>query len=123
MHFKSHIPRKLGKNNLHGPSDFDYAQTDNGFLVIIDLDLGNRTVTNDMHNVIDTLAEKGFDLHKMKVIYRDSSGLYDAVLINDDNTLLGIASLYAKTQSEAFYKYDERVIGQRLVAHTSLNPC
>lgn len=123
MHFKSHLPKKLGKNNLHGQSDFDYAQADGGFMVIIDLDLGNRSVTNDLNNVVDTLVEKGYNLYEMKVIYRDSTGLYDAVLINADNTLYGIASLYAKTQNEAFYKYNERVIDQCLVPHTSLNPC
>lgn len=115
--------KKLGKNNLFGTSDFDYTLCDNGFVVIVDLDQGNTSVTNDMHNVIDSLVKNGLDLYNFKVIYKDSMGIYDAVLIEKDNTHLGIASLNAKTLTEAFHNYNEKVSEQWLVQHNSLNPC
>lgn len=115
--------KNLGKNNLYGTSSFDYAQGENGFLIIDDLDQGGASVTNDMHNVLMSLVNYGFNLYQMKVIYKDGMGIYDAVLINEDNTNLGIASLNASTPSEAFYKYNERVSNQHLIQHNSLNPC
>lgn len=114
---------KLGKNNFFGQSDFDFNMTDLGFLIVEDLDLGNRSVTNDINNVISSLVQHGFDLRNLKVIYKDSSGIYDALLIEDDNTLLGIASLNAETQSKALKIYDTRIEHQCLKQHTAFNPC
>ena len=49
--------------------------------------------------------------------------IYDAVLIESDNTMKGIASLNAETLNEAFRRYDERIEYQSLKQHHSLNPC
>ena len=52
MQFKSRLHTELGKNNLFGTASFDYFLSDNGFMVIEDLDQGKASVTNDMHNVL-----------------------------------------------------------------------
>ncbi|GAA4461804.1 hypothetical protein GCM10023189_37710 [Nibrella saemangeumensis] len=63
-------------------ADYTYTVTDN-IIAIVDLDLGNRSVTNDIENVLaDIRAEIG-DLAGYAVIYRDSMGRWDGVrLVN-----------------------------------------
>lgn len=124
MQFKSNLKKTLGKNNYFGTSDFEYSLSDDGFLVIEDLDLGNTSVTNDMHNVLETLVHNGHNLHKLKVIYRDSCNIYDAVLINPDNTLLAIASLNEKTLRKAYETYNLKIENQWVKqVSTPSNPC
>ena len=123
MQFKSRLPIEPGKNNLFGTADFDYFLSDHGFMVIEDLDQGKASVTNDMHNVLASLAQNGYNLAELKVIYKDSMNIYDAVLIEPDNTMKGIASLNAETLNEAFRRYDERIEYQALKQHHSLSPC
>lgn len=123
MHFESRLQPELGKNNLFGTADFDYFLSDNGFMVIEDLDQGKASVTNDMHNVLASLVHQGYNLAELKVIYKDSAGIYDAVLIEPDNSMTGIASLNAATLNEAFRRYIERIECQALKQHHSLNPC
>lgn len=123
MHYSNTQTRKKGKNNLFGTADFEYLLSDNGFMIIEDLDLDGASVTNDMHNVLASLVHYGHDLNKLKVIYKDSAGIYDAILIQDDNTLKGIASLNAATLNEAFIRYDNRYEYQDLKQHSPFNPC
>lgn len=114
---------KAGLNNPSGKADIEFLLTDEGFLVIQDLDLGNMSVTNDMHNVVKSIEKSGLNLYQLKVIYKDSSGIYDAVLISPDNSLFGIASLNAGTLDEAFKTYNTRILDQCLIPHTAFNPC
>lgn len=123
MRSTSRIDKKLGKNNLFGTADFEYLLSDNGFMVIEDLDLNGASVTNDMHNVLASLVHSGYNLYGLKVIYKDSMGIYDAILIKPDHTMEGITSLNAKAPNEAFRRYDERIEYQELKQHNSLNPC
>ena len=123
MQFNSRTPKQLGKNNLFGTADFEYFLSDNGFMVIEDLDLNGASVTNDMHNVLASLIQSGYNLYGLKVIYKDSMGIYHAILIKPDNAMEGIASLNAKALNEAFRRYDERIEYQELKQHNSLNPC
>lgn len=123
MQFSNRTPVKTGKNNLFGKSDFEYFLSDNGFLVIEDLDQGNYSVTNDMNNVLASLVHHGYNLHELNVIYKDSAQVYDAILINPDNTLKGIASLNAATLSEAYTRYNNRYEGQDFKQHSPFNPC
>lgn len=56
-----------------------------GIIVITDLDLGGRSVTNDAEGVIKDLVESGgFKLDTTPVIYRDSTGHYDQLKVVDD---------------------------------------
>ena len=63
-------------------------------LVIKDLNLGGKSVTNNIEAIIYKIAkETGSSLEAisgMKIIYRDSDGYYDGVRINGR----GIASFY-----------------------------
>lgn len=123
MQFQNKTKAKKGINNLLGTADFKYFLVDPGFLVIEDLDLGNTSVTNDMHNVLASLVQLNHNLVTLKVIYKDSMGIYDAVLIRPDNLMEGIASLNAETLNEACRRYDERIEYQELKQHHSLRPC
>ena len=60
--------------------DYTYEMVE-GVLVITDLDLGNRSVTNDIENVLLKIKAniKPFPIPKL-VIYKDSMGFYDQVL-------------------------------------------
>jgi hypothetical protein len=50
-------------------------------ITIIDLDQG-KSVTNDADNVIADLAAS-FDLSQYRVIYRDTRGIWDEMLVKD----------------------------------------
>jgi len=59
-------------------ADYTYTVDDN-VIAIVDLDLGSKSVTNDMENVLaDIRAEIG-DLAGYAVIYQDSLGRWDGV--------------------------------------------
>lgn len=57
-----------------------YDELTPAVLVIEDLDLGSMSVTNDIENVIRKCS-KSVDLTKKRVIYKDSTGIYDEVLV------------------------------------------
>lgn len=62
-------------------SNFDVRVIDD-FIVIVDLNLGNKSVTNDIDNIIEHV--RGFvDLKDKTVIYRDSDCKYDRIVLND----------------------------------------
>jgi hypothetical protein len=50
-------------------------------IAIIDHDDG-KSVTNDAENVIDDLARQGFDLTQYRVIYKDTRGVWDQMLLD-----------------------------------------
>jgi hypothetical protein len=53
-------------------------------IALEDLDFGNRSVTNDMEWVIEQLHERVPDFDSYRLIYRDSMGIWDAVVILAD---------------------------------------
>lgn len=60
----------------------DYSYTaEAGVVCIVDHDTG-RSVTNDAHNVIQDLVDAGIDVNSMPVIYRDSQGIWDQLIVN-----------------------------------------
>ena len=64
-------------------ADYTYTVEDN-IIAIIDLDLGNRSVTNDMELVLNEIRAELGDLAGYSVIYQDSTGRWDGVrLVND----------------------------------------
>jgi hypothetical protein len=64
-------------------ADYTYSVEDN-VIAIIDLDLGNRSVTNDMEYVLGSIRSELGGLAGYSVIYRDSTGRWDGVrLVND----------------------------------------
>lgn len=74
-------------------ADYAIVQVDGDRVFIVDLDLGNRSVTNDA----DRIAELFQFTHPGKrLIYRDSMGRWDEMCITPDNVV-------------AFRPYDEYV--------------
>lgn len=59
-------------------SDYTYTVEEN-LIAIVDLDQGNRSVTNDIENVLADLRADVGDLGGYFVIYRDSMGRWDGV--------------------------------------------
>lgn len=64
-------------------SDFTYHTREiNGtsVLVIIDLDQGGMSVTNNVEAVVKSIAaELGPVVYRMPIIYKDSMGIYDGI--------------------------------------------
>jgi hypothetical protein len=61
-------------------STFSVMTTD-GFVLVEDRNQG-MSVTNDAENVIEYLASL-YDLGKLRVLYRDSSGRWDELAVKD----------------------------------------
>lgn len=67
-------------------ADYLYDLTEDGLLVIIDQDLGNRSVTNDIENVLADIAqaEERPTLGGLRVTCRDSDGSWCRVVLNNE---------------------------------------
>ncbi|WP_077923864.1 hypothetical protein [Spirosoma sp. 209] len=70
----------MNRTNRKRPFAADYTYTvDENIIAIIDLDLGNRSVTNDIDSVLEEIRAEIGDLAGYSVIYRDSMGRWDGV--------------------------------------------
>jgi hypothetical protein len=66
-------------------ADYKVIETTDSTVFLVDLNLGNRSVTNDAENVVrKILSEHG---RTRKIVYRDSMGDWDE-LIHDGETFL-----------------------------------
>jgi hypothetical protein len=66
------------------PTRADYTCTiEDDVIIIIDLDKGNATVTNDIEMVIQDLVQDGVPVDSMPIIYQDSMGVWDQVIIKN----------------------------------------
>jgi hypothetical protein len=92
--FKSRInePRSVYSRTVHG-----------NVIAIIDRDEG-RSVTNDADNVIDDLTRQGFDLSKYLVIYRDTRGIWDQLLVDCSGRFAGFSSINERDLGAALGK-------------------
>jgi hypothetical protein len=70
---------------------YSYAVHGN-VIAIIDHDSG-RSVTNDADNVIADLVSRGFDLWRYHVIYRDTRGIWDQILVDRTGCFAGFSSI------------------------------
>jgi len=67
----------------HLACHFDY-QVHGPVLAIMDRRIkGEKSVTNAIETVIDTLARRGIDLSAFRLIYRDSQGMWDGIKLRD----------------------------------------
>lgn len=84
-------------------ADYLYDLTGDGLLVIIDQDLGNRSVTNDMANVLADIAqaEELASLAGVAVTYRDSEGDWCRVVLNADGSYEQICGFGTRVTDEA----------------------
>lgn len=62
-------------------ADYTIKKTDKYYVYIIDLDLGNISVTNDAENVVRELAER---YPGKRIFYKDSVGMVDELLVKND---------------------------------------
>jgi len=81
-------------NNRPFPADYTYDIRPDGSIHITDLDLGNKSVTNDVEGVLSDLAET-IDLAGREITYLDSSGQVDRIL-HDNGKFTGFAPLRRK---------------------------
>lgn len=73
-------------------------------IAIVDHDLG-RSVTNDADNVVDDLARAGLDLAAYRIIYRDTRGIWDEIVIDRDR-FAGFRSINVGSRAEALAKIE-----------------
>ena len=94
MKFKSRIqePRSVYSRTLHG-----------NVIAITDHDQG-RSVTNDAENVIADLVAQGFDLSRYLVIYRDTRGIWDQLLVDRTGHFAGFSSINERDLAAALAK-------------------
>lgn len=105
-------------NCTHGDlhADFTFYAIKNNygcFIVINDLNEGNRSVTNDIEYVLwaienysinDAVEDAGgFRLSDFKIIYLDSTGIYDGVKLNGEK-FLSFYAIQENDLEEAFKK-------------------
>lgn len=64
-----------------------------GFICLTDLNRG-RSLTNDAEAVIADLVRQGYDLTNNRVIYRDTSGIWDELVVSK-GAFLGYRSINA----------------------------
>lgn len=99
--------------NVFSGASFEVVYSENGFLVFHDLDLSYRaSVTNDINHVLGKLSASGYDLPKLKIIYRDSRKIYDAVLVKADGSFNTFAPINSNNMASAFEIYDTRYTDQ-----------
>lgn len=81
---------KPTSKNRPFPADYTYTVEGNT-VAIVDLDLGNRSVTNDIEFILaDIQADLGI-LAGYQIIYRDSMGRWDGVrLVNNTVHFYGL---------------------------------
>ncbi|HEX6441641.1 MAG TPA: hypothetical protein VF007_05595, partial [Stellaceae bacterium] len=81
-----------------------YSRTVHGNVIaIIDHDQG-RSVTNDADNVIADLAAQGLDLSRYLVIYRDTRGIWDQLLVDRTGHFAGFSSINERDLAAALAK-------------------
>lgn len=92
--FKSRIqpPRSVYSRTVHG-----------NVIAIVDHDQG-RSVTNDAGNVIADLAAQGFDLSRYLVIFKDTRGIWDQLLVDRTGRFAGFSSINERDLSAALGK-------------------
>jgi hypothetical protein len=74
-------------------ADFDFEIAAR-VLVIYDLNLGNKSVTNDIENVLQRIWDEIDPLERIDaVIYRDSEGVFDQVILGEGRTFKRFAPL------------------------------
>ena len=71
-------------------------------ITIIDHD-GGKSVTNDAENVIADLAAD-FDLSRYRVIYKDTRGIWDQMLVDRTGRFVGFSSINERDLPAALSK-------------------
>lgn len=81
------------------------------FVCVTDLDEG-MSVTNDIENVLAVLVDQGPLMPGMLVVYRDTDGVWDEVLIDEHCGFIKFHRLHAHTRDVAVSMVVNRLIAQ-----------
>lgn len=97
---------------MFGQADFDYTlDEERKTISIIDNDMGGRSVTNDIENVLGTISRSsGKSLAGYKAMYRDSMGIWDGITIGADGRFTGFFSINEKDSDNALSKLVDKTI-------------
>jgi hypothetical protein len=97
----------MAQGHCHADFEVTTLSLDEGnFIVITDLDKGNKSVTNDIDYVIRQLyhqADLSQTIDYSKILYRDSMKNYDGIKIKDGR-FLSFYSIQEKEMKEAIKK-------------------
>jgi hypothetical protein len=85
------------------PVDYDYDIVKN-VIIILDLNKGGKSVTNAIEWVLKEIKKDVGTFHGRKVIYRDSFGIYDGVLVDVDGNFKDFYSIKEKELDKALQK-------------------
>lgn len=75
-------------------ADYRYS-VEGSVIAIVDLDLGNRSVTNDMERVLEQIGTELGGLSGYSVVYRDSMGRWDGVRLDK-----GVVAFYSLNEAD-----------------------
>lgn len=85
-------------------SNYSYRVHETGVIVIIDLDQGGKSVTNDAENVLaevrDILTPAVFDAAPA-VIYRDSDGIFDGMQFSPESQAVSFYAIHSPDEKVA----------------------
>lgn len=80
-----------------------YSRTVHGDIIaVLDHD-GGKSVTNDAENVVADLAAE-FDLSRYRVIYKDTRGIWDQLLVDRTGRFAGFTSINERDLPAALAK-------------------
>lgn len=83
--------KDMTRNLFSSTADYTYELHGN-VVCIIDHDNG-MSVTNDIERVLADIKGEGVPLGSYRVIYRDTMGVWDEVVLNDDGTFRAFKSI------------------------------
>lgn len=72
----------------------------NGVVRIIDANLGAPSVTNDIEAILDDIRVQG-RIAGAKVVYQDSTGIWDQIIVDANGRFRDIKVLGARSEREA----------------------
>lgn len=81
IQLKFRIAADRSRNLFAQAADFTWGIR-SGVVCIVDPDTG-ASVTNDVDSVLARISADGVDLHAHPVIYRDSMGIWDEIVMDD----------------------------------------
>ena len=80
----------------------------------MDLNLGNKSVTNDMENVLRKIEEQeGRSLVDCLIIYRDSEKMYDGVILDGQRVRWIILQRKTKKEAKALFLTKPAVVAMQ----------
>lgn len=102
INLKFNEAKNMTRNLFSSTADYTY-ELHGSVVCIIDHDNG-MSVTNDIERVLADIQGEGVPLGAHRVIYRDTMGVWDEVVLNDDGTFKAFKSVNEQQLSAALAK-------------------